>query len=112
MKKLLSFLLLLSFPIIIFSCHHVKNIITNTADPTVDYAAQGYVKGFVTDVQLDGCKWMIALSDSLPKKIEPDDWPPGFQSDSLLVWVKYVFDDRLSICMAGMTVHIVDIKKR
>ncbi len=104
--------MLFSIPMIIFSCHHVKNIIKDTADPSINYAAQGYVKGFVTDVQLDGCKWMIALQDSANKKLELDDWAPGYQVDSLLVWIKYVPQDRLSICMAGQTVHVVDIKKR
>ncbi|HET6992096.1 MAG TPA: hypothetical protein VFJ43_12260 [Bacteroidia bacterium] len=112
MKKFIAILILVTVPVFIFSCRHVKNIITDTADPSVDYAKQGYVKGYVTEVQLDGCTWMIALSDSANKRIEPDDWAPGFQKDSLKVWVKYTPDDRLSICMAGQTVHIVDIKKR
>ena len=99
---------------IIFSCHHVKDLVSDKADPTVDYAKQGYQKGMVTDIQLDGCKWMIELQDSAGKKIEPgpDELAPDLLQDSLLVWVKYVPEDRMSICMAGQTVHITDIKRR
>jgi hypothetical protein len=113
MKKFSTLAFIFTASALIFSCHHVKDLVSDKADPKVDYAALGYAKGFVTDVQLDGCKWMIQL-DSAGKRIEPEatDWPPGFQQDSLLVWVKYVAEDRMSICMAGQTVHIEDIKKR
>jgi hypothetical protein len=111
MKK--NFLVpVLAMLVFAFSCHRVKDAVTDKADPDFDYAKNGYVKGYVTDVQLDGCKWMIALQDSGGKKIEPDEIPPGFQQDSLLVWVKYKPEDRMSVCMAGQTVDILDIKKR
>ncbi len=103
---------LFAIAVIAFSCHRVKNAVTDKADPNFNYAADGYVKGFVTDVQLDGCKWMIQLPDSAKKRIEPDEIPPAFQKDSLLVWVKYTPEDRMSVCMAGQTVNIIDIRKR
>ncbi|CAN5896771.1 hypothetical protein BH11BAC7_BH11BAC7_34240 [soil metagenome] len=110
MKK--YFLLsILAIAVIAFSCHRVKEVVSEKADAKYDYAANGYAKGYVTEVQLDGCKWMIQL-DSAGKRIEPDEIPPGFQHDSLAVWVKYKSVDRMSICMAGQTVDIVDIKKR
>jgi hypothetical protein len=118
MKKLLPLVFILATSAVIFSCHHlkqeVKDVVTYDADPNYDYAANHYAKGFVTDVQLDGCKWMIQLVDSAGKKIEPgpDELPPTFLKDSLLVWVKYTPEDRLSVCMAGQTVHVQDIKKR
>lgn len=105
------FLFLLAMPVILFSCHRVKGAVSDKADPKYDYAANGYVKGYITDVQLDGCKWMIKL-DSSGKRIEPNEIPPGFEQDSLLVWVKYTPEDRMSICMAGQTVNIIDIRKR
>lgn len=117
MKKILSLVFILAISAFVFSCHHlkqeVKDVVSYDADPNYDYAGHGYAKGFITDVQLDGCKWMIQL-DSAGKRIEPgpDELPPVFLKDSLLVWVKYTPDDRLSICMAGQTVHIEDIKKR
>ena len=105
------FITLLAISAIIFSCHRVKEAVTDKADPNYNYAANGYVKGFITDVQLDGCKWMIQL-DSSGKRIEPDEVAPAFQKDSLLVWVKYSPEDRMSICMAGQTVKLIDIRKR
>ena len=112
MKQLRYFSFLLALAAIIFSCHRIKDVVTDKADPGFDYAKNGYAKGYVTEVQLDGCTWMIQLEDSAGKKIEPDEIPPGFQKDSLLVWVKYKPDNRMSICMAGQTVNILDIKKR
>ncbi len=97
---------------ILFSCHNVKEVVTDKADPNYNYSANGYIKGYVTDVQLDGCKYMIALPDSANKRIEPDEIAPAFQKDSLLIWVKYTPEDRMSVCMAGQTVKIVDIRKR
>jgi len=117
MKKFILLAFILTASAVIFSCHHlkqeVKDVVSYDADPKYDYAGNGYAKGFVTDVQLDGCKWMIQL-DSAGKRIEPgpDELAPVFLKDSLLVWVKYVPEDRMSVCMAGQTVHIVDIKKR
>ena len=105
------FFALLAIAVIAFSCHRVKEAVTDKADPNYNYAANGYVKGFVTDVELDGCKWMIQL-DSAGKRIEPDEIPPSFQQDSLLVWVKYKPEERMSVCMAGQTVNIIDIRKR
>ncbi len=96
----------------VFSCNRVKTIVKDTANPTFDYAKQGYVKGIVEEVTLDGCTWMISLKDSADKRIEPDVWEPGYQVQDLQVWIKYEVQNRLSICMAGQTVHIVDIKKR
>jgi hypothetical protein len=105
------FITLLAVTALLFSCHRVKEAVTDKADPKYDYAANGYVKGYITDVQLDGCRWMIQL-DSAGKRIEPNEIPPGFEQDSLLVWVKYKPEDRMSICMAGQTVSIIDIRKR
>ena len=112
MKQLRLPIFLLTLAVIIFSCHRIKDVVTDKADPDFDYAKNGYAKGYVTEVQLDGCKWMIQLQDSAGKRIEPDDIPPSFQKDSTLVWVKYKPDNRMSVCMAGQTVNILDIKKR
>lgn len=102
---------ILAVAAILFSCHRVKEAVSEKADPKYDYAANGYVKGYVTNVQLDGCTWMIQL-DSAGKRIEPNEIPPSFQQDSLLIWVKYKPEERMSICMAGQTVNILDIRKR
>jgi hypothetical protein len=86
------------------------------AGNTTDYATQGYVKAFVVDYELDGCKWMLRLDNDDPndddKKMEPDFLFSEFQKDSLPVWLKYHKEERISICMAGETIKVIDIKKR
>lgn len=76
----------------------------------VDYEKEGYVKALIEDYQLDGCRYMIFLDDT--KKLEPDWLPTDMQKDSVPVWVKYEHDERMSVCMAGETVKVIDIKKR
>lgn len=83
---------------------------TKEKQPAVDYAQQGYTKAIVRDYQLDGCRFMIFLDET--RKLEPDALPEEMKRDSLPVWVKYQSDPRMSICMAGETVKIIDIKKR
>lgn len=85
-------------------------------EKTTDYAALGYVKAIVVDYELDGCRWMLRLDNEDPndddKKMEPDFLFSEFQKDSLPVWLKYQKEERISICMAGETVKVIDIKKR
>jgi hypothetical protein len=46
-------------------------------------------------------------------RLEPDGLQPEFQKDSTKVWIKYkAAPDRLSICMAGATIDLLEIKKR
>jgi hypothetical protein len=82
----------------------------------VDYSTQGYVKAIVIDYELDGCRWMLRLDNDDPsddsKKMEPDYLMPDYQKDSLQVWLKFNKEERLSICMAGETIKVMDIKKR
>lgn len=105
MNKLTNLLVATTILLAASSCKEKK---ATTA--TVDYAGQGYVKAMIIDYELDGCKYMIQLEDK--KKLEPDFVKSDFQKDSLLVWVKYKHDERLSICMAGETVVVTDMVKR
>jgi hypothetical protein len=114
-RIVIPFLLLAAFISYNAGCKKVKNTVTSVvsykADPTYDYAGNGYIKAFVTDVELDGCKWMLQREDD-GKKLEPDGLQPEFEKDSLHVWLKYTEDDRMSICMAGQTIKVVDIRIR
>jgi hypothetical protein len=103
-KKLALPLLLI---LLIASC---KLFTGKKKDVVVDYAAQGYVKAEVRDYELDGCRFMLYLNET--QKLEPDYIPTEFQQDSALVWIKYQAENRMSICMAGETVKLIDIKKR
>ncbi|HEU4717522.1 MAG TPA: hypothetical protein VFU15_06805 [Bacteroidia bacterium] len=87
------------------------NLFHKTQKSEADYVSQGYVKAMVTEIDLDGCKWMIRL-DSTGKNLEPDELLPQFQKDSLQIWLKYKADDRMSVCMAGQTINVLDIQLR
>lgn len=90
----------------------VSCIFKKATSSNVDYAAQGYVKAMVVTMELDGCSYMLEL-ESDKSKLEPDGLQPEFQKDSLPVWIKYkAAPDRMSICMAGATIDLIDIKKR
>jgi hypothetical protein len=93
------------------ACHRVHDAVSTKADPKVDYSTEGYIKAIVTDVQLDGCRYMLKPDES-DKKLEPQELAKEFQVDSLKVWVKYEVEDRMSVCMAGQTVRVIDIRKR
>jgi hypothetical protein len=109
--KLHRILLVFTIAVSFFACRHLHDAVSEKADPKVDYAKEGYVKAIVTDVQLDGCKYMLQL-ESDNKRLEPEELTPAFQHDSLKVWIKYEVDDRMSVCMAGQTIKLLDIRKR
>jgi hypothetical protein len=107
MNKLNNLILITTVSFLVFSCTKFKKATTDNTD----YAAQGYVKAMVVDIELDGCKYMLEL-ESDKKKLEPDGLQEIFMKDSLPVWIKYKHADRMSICMAGETIDLLDIKKR
>ncbi|HLG03590.1 MAG TPA: hypothetical protein VI731_08350 [Bacteroidia bacterium] len=79
---------------------------------SVDYLNEGYVKAFVTEYRVDGCTFMLQLEGEGQKRLEPDGLQPEFEHDSMRVWLKYQPEERMSICMAGQTIKVIDIKKR
>ncbi len=73
---------------------------------------QGFVKAMVISYEVDGCGYMLEL-DKDKSKLEPDGLQPEFQKDSTKVWIKYkAAPDRMSVCMAGATIDLLEIKKR
>ncbi|GAB4148309.1 MAG: hypothetical protein Fur0041_21970 [Bacteroidia bacterium] len=109
MNKLTNLLLasIIILSSVVVSCKEKKA--TASATP-VDYAANGYTKALVIFYELDGCNYMIMLENQ--KKLEPDYLDPKFQKDSLPVWIKYDNDERMSVCMAGETIKVIDIRNR
>ncbi len=96
-------------PLLIFaSCSLFRG--KKTKEVVIDYAGQGYVQAEVRDYDLDGCRYMLYLDAN--RKLEPDYLPTEFQQDSVPVWIKYEVENRMSVCMAGETVKLLDIKKR
>lgn len=74
--------------------------------------AQGFVKAMIISYEIDGCNYMLELvSDK--SRLEPDGLQPEYQKDSMNVWIKYKSaPDRMSVCMAGATIDLLEIKKR
>ncbi|TND08911.1 MAG: hypothetical protein FD123_1765 [Bacteroidetes bacterium] len=83
---------------------------TKSKTTSIDFEKEGYTRAIIRNYELDGCRYMIFLDET--KKLEPDWLPMEMQKDSVPVWVKYERDERMSICMAGETVKVIDIKKR
>jgi hypothetical protein len=74
--------------------------------------AQGFVKAMVISYEVDGCGYMLELSSD-KSRLEPDGLQPEYQKDSMNVWIKYKANpDRMSVCMAGATIDLLEIKKR
>jgi hypothetical protein len=96
---------------IFIACFFAACCFQKSKKTSVDYLNAGYVKAIVTELQLDGCKFMLQVEGD-EKKLEPDGLQPEFEIDSLPVWLKYEAEDRMSVCMAGQTIKVIDIKKR
>lgn len=109
--KLSKLLFVFAIGIAFLACRHLHDAVSTKADPKVDYAKEGYIKAYVTEVQLDGCKYMLQPADG-GKKMEPDELTAEFQKDSINVWLKYKAEERMSVCMAGQTIKVLDIRKR
>lgn len=106
MNKLTNILVTLLCAVVLASCVVKKATVSDT-----DMEAQGFVKAMVISYDLDGCGFMLELADK--SRLEPDGLQPEFQKDSTNVWIKYkAAPDRMSICMAGATIDLLEIKKR
>ncbi|HTF06000.1 MAG TPA: hypothetical protein VK826_18350 [Bacteroidia bacterium] len=93
--------------IFVIACSRAKHITISDSD----MEAQGFVKAMVITMELDGCTYMLE-QESDKKRLEPDGLQPDFQKDSLKVWIKFKPEDRMSVCMAGETISLIEIKKR
>lgn len=70
----------------------------------------GYTAATVRDFRgLDGCSFLIVADDST--RFEADNLEAPFQKDGLRIFFTYKNRDAMSICMAGKTIHITDIKR-
>ncbi|MEI7595435.1 MAG: hypothetical protein WCK02_06775 [Bacteroidota bacterium] len=108
MKKLLLFFSIALIPFLFSGCC-AKMCGNNTSK----MEKEGYVKATITNLsgKLDACSWLIKLEDGT--KLEPYSIPAEYKTNNLKVWVKYEDDPgRMSICMAGKIIKLVDIKER
>lgn len=106
MNKHTKLLLAALFVVFITAC------VTQKKTSDSDMEAQGFVKAMVISYEVDGCGYMLEV-ESDKSKLEPDGLQPEYQKDSMKVWIKYkAVPDRMSVCMAGATVDLLEIKKR
>jgi len=83
---------------------------TNAVTITDTHIQDGFIKATVIDYELDGCKFMLQLTDG--KKLEPVNLPEEFKKDNYNVWIKYQHYKGSSVCMAGQMVTVTAIEKR
>ncbi len=95
--------------LVIFSCTSVQKT-EKKPNESVDPVALNYEKGVVKFWELDGCQYLIETANG--KKLNPGILDTAYAHDGLKVWIRYKQVDRMNICMSGITVDIIDIKKR
>ena len=80
----------------------------------INYEKEGYVKAIVIDYKVDGCGFLLELSDAQKTKLTADNLTEEFKKDQQKIWVKYTpkKNQLPSTCMAGKQVEITAIKKR
>jgi hypothetical protein len=77
----------------------------------MDFEKEGYAKATIISYQVDGCTFILQLSDG--KKLQPYNLSDEFKKDQLTVWVKYVPKKNVfNSCMAGQVVELSDIQLR
>ena len=107
MNKHTNIYAILAFFILTVSCTPFKKATVTDSD----LEKQGFVKALVITMELDGCTYMLQ-QEADKKNLEPDGLSPEFQHDSMKVWIKYTAEDRMSVCMAGETIKLIEIKRR
>jgi hypothetical protein len=107
MNKHTKLFVIAIFAVLISACKTQQKTVSDS-----DMETQGFVKAMVVSYPVDGCGFMLELvSDK--SRLEPDGLQPEFQKDSMNVWIKYTaVPDRMSVCMAGATIDLLEIKKR
>lgn len=96
----------------LLSCKQHNKVTGNPGKTTTstDFAATGMEKLTVIDGRdIDGCGFLLMRKDS--SLLDPGNIEATFRKDQLMVLVKYEFEkDKMSICMRGIPVKIVNIK--
>lgn len=80
----------------------------------INYAKEGYVKALVIHYAVEGCGYLIELTNKEKTKIAPDKLADEFKKDKTKIWIKYTIAKKqpMSTCMAGKLAEIIDVKKR
>ncbi|MAX81406.1 MAG: hypothetical protein CL843_14695 [Crocinitomicaceae bacterium] len=72
----------------------------------------GYTVAIVKDYSgLDGCGYMLEVSNEAKTLLLPQNLPEKFQKDGMKVCLKYTFaKEAMTICMTGKVILIEDIQ--
>lgn len=78
------------------------------------FTQKGYVAATIIDYKVDGCKFLLELSDEEKTKLSPDKLPDDLKKDKQKVWIKYSISKKQmpSTCMAGKQIELLAIQKR
>jgi hypothetical protein len=80
----------------------------------INYEKEGYIKARVIHYKVEGCGYLIELTDKAKTKIAPDKLADEFKKDKTKIWIKYTIAKKqpMSTCMAGKLAEMLDVKKR
>jgi hypothetical protein len=80
----------------------------------INYEKEGYVKALVINYKVDGCGFLIELTDKAKTKLMPEKLSDELKKDKQKIWLKYapVKKQPMSTCMAGKYIEVTDIQKR
>lgn len=96
------------FSLFAFNCHAQEKA------KKINYAKEGYVKAKVIKYEVDGCGYLIELTDKAKTKLAPDKLEDKLKKNGQKIWIKYVPAKKqlMGTCMAGKQVEVADIQKR
>ncbi|MBL7924495.1 MAG: hypothetical protein JNL88_09865 [Bacteroidia bacterium] len=96
---------------LLFACKSPKSADAGKTKANALSVPPGFVEASVIDSRgFDGCGFLLMKTDS--SMLEPISLDSSFMKDQLPVWVRIKFlQDRMSICMRGSIVEILEIRK-
>lgn len=100
------------FFLIVFAGCHCKTVPSKPETSNEpDYRSLKYSAATVKDYKdLDGCTWLLELENG--EKLQPMNLSDILHTNNLKVWIKYSVTNEMTVCMAGKTVKLSDVKIR
>ena len=101
-------LLFVMFSTLAFSAH------AQDKKHKINFKKEGYTKAVVINYNVDGCGFLLQLTDEQKTKLMPEKLPDDFKKDKKKVWIKYALLKKqpITTCMAGKMIELFDIEKR
>ena len=81
----------------------------STDNSTVKYLKQYFVPVTVVDYKnLDGCEYLLVKENG--EKLQAVNLADSLKKDQLKLWIRYVPEKGMGICMAGEMIRLADCK--